>query len=133
MNGEEFVGCGVSDLQTETLHVFRQPWQWVLNAVLRQHLCHVQVGADAEGNGYCKPAVAGRLTAHVEHVLNTIDLLLERRRHGARHRVRGCSRINRRDLHGRWDDLWILRDRQDCERTEPEERHESAQDGRETR
>src|SRR5260370_26340808 len=132
MNGQEYARCRLPDLHTETLHVFRQPWQCVLNAVLRHHLCHVQVGADAEGNGYCKPAVAGRLTAHVEPVLDAIDLLLERRRHGARYRVRGCSRIHRRDLHSRWDDLRVLRDRQDCERTEPEERHESAQHGRET-
>ena len=126
MNGQEYARCRLPHLYTETLYVFRQPWQSVLDTVLRQHLCDVQVGADAEGNRDREPAVSGRLTAHVEHVLDAIDLLLERRRHGARHRIRGCARIHRGDLHCGRDDFRVLCDRQNRERTKPEQCHESA-------
>src|SRR5215469_18445248 len=132
MNDQEYARRRLPDLHTEPLHVFRQPGQSVLDAVLRQHLCHIQVGADAEGNGDRELAVASRLTAHVEHILDAIYLLFERRGHGPRHGVRRGTWIHRGDLHCGWDDLRVLRDRQDRERSDPEERYESAEYGRET-
>ena len=76
-------------------------------------------------------AVAGRLAAHVEHVLDAVDLLFERRRHGARYRVARKPPDTRRDLHSRRDDLRVLRNRQDCERAKPGgSRQENAQHGR---
>src|SRR5262249_26861762 len=67
------------------------------------------------------------------HVLDAVDLLLERRRDRARDGLRRCARVDRRDLDGRRHDLRILRDRQDDERTEAHQGHENAQHGREDR
>ncbi len=71
------------------------------------------------------------MTAHIEHILDAVDLLLER----CRDRTRDCFRrgagIGRRDLHRRRDHLRILRDRQNGERTESQQRHERAEHGRE--
>ena len=78
-------------------------------------------------------AVAGRLAAHVEHVLDAVDLLLERRRDGAGDRLGRCAGIGGRDLHRRRDDFRILGDRQDRERAQTEHRHEDAEHGREAR
>ena len=85
----------------------------------------------AERDGDGELAVAGRLAAHVEHVLDAVDLLLERRRDGAGDGLGGCAGIGRRDLHRRRDDFRILRDRQDRERAETDQRHEDAEHGRE--
>ena len=58
MNGQEYARRGFPDLHTEALDVFRQPWQSVLDTVLRQHLRNVQVRANAEGNRDREPAVS---------------------------------------------------------------------------
>ncbi len=109
------------------LHVLRQPRQRHLDPVLRQHLGGVEVGAELEGDGDGELAVAGALAAHVQHVLHAVDLLLERRRHGlGDHRRRGAG-IGRGDLDRRRRDLGILRDRQDEQRAEPDQRDEDAQ------
>ncbi|MNI37509.1 hypothetical protein D3C73_916020 [compost metagenome] len=49
------------------------------DAVLDQHLGGVEVGAGLEGHGDLDPAVGGRRRGHVEHVLDAVDLLLQRR------------------------------------------------------
>ena len=95
MHGQQDVRRRLPDLHAQTLDVFGQPRQRVLHAVLRQHLRHVEVGADSERDRDGELAVAGRLAAHVEHVLDAVDRLLQRRRHGSRRR----SRPRRRD---RW-------------------------------
>ena len=53
--------------------------------VLHQHLGGIEIGAEREGHGQRQLAVAGRLADHVEHVVDAVDLLLERRRHGIAH------------------------------------------------
>jgi hypothetical protein len=115
------------------LDVFRQTGQRVLDAVLRQHLRDVEVGPDPEGHGHRELAVAGRLAVHVQHVLDAVDLLFERRRHGARDGLGGCARIDRRDLHRGRHDFRILGDRQDGQRAEPDQGHEDTEDGGEDR
>ena len=133
MDGEQDVRRRFADLHAQPLHVLGQPRQRVLHAVLRQHLRDVQVGADPEGHRDGELAVAGRLAAHVEHVLDAVDLLLERRRDRPRDRLGGGAGIDRRDLDRRRHDLRILRDRQDGERAEPDQRHEDAEHGGEDR
>ncbi len=57
-------------------------------------------------------AVAGRLRREIEHVLDAVHLLLQRRRHRvADHLGRGAG-IARADLDGRRRDFRVLRDRQ---------------------
>jgi hypothetical protein len=88
MNREKDAGCRFADLHAKALHVVGEAWQCVLDAILRQHLRDVQVGPDPECYGDGEFAVSGGLTAHIEHVLNTVDLLLKRRCDGARYGLR---------------------------------------------
>ena len=133
MNGHKYAGCRLSDLHAQSLDIFGKARQCILHAVLRQHLRDVAVRANAERDGYREVAVAGRLTAHVEHVLDAIDLLFERGRYCAGYSVRRRTRIRRRDVHCRWDDFRILCDREDRERAETQQRHEGAEHSREAR
>ena len=133
VDGQQNVRRRLADLHAQPLHVFGQPRQRVLDAILRQHLGDVQVGADPEGHRDGELAVAGRLAAHVEHALDAVDLLLERRGHGACHGLGRGARIDGRDLHRRRHDLRVLCDWQDGERAEPDQGHEHAEDGREDR
>src|SRR5262249_43903971 len=93
VNGQQDAGYRLPDLHAQTLDVVRQARQHVLYSVLRQHLRDVEVGADPESDRDREIAVAGRLTVHVEHVLDAVDLLLERRRDGAGDGVGGCAGI----------------------------------------
>ena len=78
MHREQDVGRRFPHLHAEPLHVVGQPGQRVLHAVLRQHLRDIEVGPDPERDGDGELAVAGRLARHVDHVLDAVDLLLER-------------------------------------------------------
>ena len=53
----------------------------------------------------------GRLRDDVEHVVDAVDLLLDRRRDGLGDDLRGRSRVGGRDIDGRRGDLGILGDR----------------------
>jgi hypothetical protein len=118
-------------LHAQTLDVVWQSRQHVLHPVLREHLRNVEVGADPERDGDREIAVAGRLAVHVEHVLDAVDFLFERRRDGAGDGVGRCAGIGCRDLHCRRDDFRILRDWQDRERAQAKRHYEHAEHGRE--
>ena len=80
--------------------------------VLDQHLGLVEVGAEREGDGDLDAAVAGRLGDHVEHVLDAVDLLLERRGDGLGHDLGRGAGIGGRDHDGGRRHLGILGHRQ---------------------
>ena len=82
------------------------------HAVLDEHLGEVEVGADLEGHRERVAAVPGAVGLHVEHLLDAVDLLLDRQRHRLDQRLRARARIGRRDLDGGRRDRRILRDRQ---------------------
>ena len=75
------------------------------HAVLHQHLGHVQVGAQLEGDRQRVGAVVGALRRHVEHVLDAVDLLLDRRGHRVGHHLGVGAGIDGRDLDRRRRDL----------------------------
>src|SRR5215467_312368 len=100
---------------------------------LRQHLRDVEVGADRERDGYGEIAIPGRLAVHVEHILDAVDLLFERRGDGTGDGLSGCAGIGCRDLHRRRDDFWILGDRKNRERAQTKRRHKDAEHGCEAR
>ena len=52
------------------------------DAVLHLHLRDIEIGADVEGHRDGEAPVGGRVRRHVEHVLDAVDLLLDRRDHG---------------------------------------------------
>ena len=64
------------------LHGLRQRGERRRDAVLHQHLRLVEIGADRERHGQRVGAVVGRGRLHVEHVLDAVDLLLDRQRDG---------------------------------------------------
>src|SRR6516165_1053554 len=113
------------------------PRRWtssgVLYPVLRQHLRDVEVGADRERDGYGEIAIPGRLAVHVEHILDAVDLLFERRGDGAGDGLSGCAGIGRRDLHRRRNDFRILSDRKNRKRAQTKRRHKDAEHGGEAR
>ena len=63
----------------DALHVLRQARQRLGDAVLHLHLRVVEIGAEREGDGQRQRAVGRRLREHVEHALDAVHLLLERR------------------------------------------------------
>ena len=75
------VGRALDRGDAEPAHFLGQARLGLRDAVLHQLLRLVGVGAELEGDGQRHQAVGGRLAAHVEHVLDAVDLLLERRRH----------------------------------------------------
>ena len=74
-------------------------------AVLHQHLGHVQVDAELEGDGQRVGAVVGALRRHVHHVLDAVDLLLDRGGHGVGDHLGVGAGIVGRDLDRRRRDL----------------------------
>ena len=80
--------------------------------VLHQDLVLVGVGADRERDGEIVGAVAGAGRLHVEHVLDAVDVLLDRQSDGVDQRRSARAGIAGRDLHGRRHDVRILRGRQ---------------------
>ena len=66
----------------DALHFLREYGDRHGHAVLHQDLRLIEIGAELEGDGQRHVAVARALRRHVEHVLNAIDLLLDRRGDG---------------------------------------------------
>ena len=79
------------------------------------------------------PAVGCRLREHVEHVLDAVDLLLERRGHGFGNDLRVRARIGGAHDHGRRHHLRVLADRQPEERQRSGHDNHQRQHGREDR
>jgi hypothetical protein len=127
MHRQKDVGRRFPHLHAEALDVVGQPRQRVLDPVLREHLRDVQVGADPECHRHREFAVARGLAVHVQHVLDAVDLLFERRRHRARDGLRGRPWIGGRYLDRGRNDFRILRHRKDRERAQARQGDEHAQ------
>ncbi len=115
------------------LHGLRQLRQRARHAVLHQDLRRIEIGADLEGDRERVAAVAGAGRLHVDHVLDAVDLLLDRQRHGVHQRARAGAGIARRHLHGRRHDVGILRDRQAIERDGADQNHQDGENVRQNR
>ena len=91
------------------LHFLRQRRKRRGHPVLHQDLVLVGIRADREGDGQGVRAVARVRRLHVDHVLDAVDVLLDRQRHGVDESHRARAGIARRHLDGRWNDVRILR------------------------
>jgi hypothetical protein len=120
--------------EAQAPHFLGQPRLGLRDAVLHLLLRLVGIGAELERDREREAPVGRRLAAHVEHVLDAVDRLLERHRHrlGDHLRVRAGvigTHDDRRRHH-----LRILRDRQQPHRNgardEDEERQDAGEDGR---
>src|SRR5438477_6772374 len=113
---------------TDALHLRREDGDGDGDSVLDQHLGGIEIGAQFESDTQRHVAVARALRRHVEHVLNAIDLLLDRRRHRFRYDLRVGTGIVGRDLDGGWRDLWVLRNWKRRKRDYADERNDNADD-----
>ena len=101
--------------------------------VLDEDLRRVEVGPLPEGDGDRHRAVARRLGRQIDHVVDPVYLLLDRRRDGFRHRLGGRSGVDGADRHGRRDDVGILGHRKAEIGEPPDHRDDHRDDGREDR
>ena len=95
------------------LHGIGQTGHRQVDAVLHEHLRHVEVRAQLERDRQVVAAVVRALRRHVQHALDAVHLLLDRGGNGVAHDLRAGSRIGARDLHRRRRDFGVLGDRQD--------------------
>jgi hypothetical protein len=65
----------------DALHIGRQRGMAMATRFCTEHLRGIEIGAELEGDVEQQVPVARALRRHVEHVLDAIDLLLDRRRH----------------------------------------------------
>ena len=77
----EHQDAGVDLLDGHALldHLLREPRLRLRDAVLDEHVGDVEVHADVEGDVEHHPAVAGVQRLHVDHVVDAVHLLLDRR------------------------------------------------------
>src|SRR6202047_3348653 len=99
-------------------------WTWT---------CNIEVGAEVEGHVDLEAAVSGRARGHVDHVLDAVDLLLERSNHRGGDHVRARPGILAADPHHRRRDLRILGDRQAPDRHRAEDDEDDRNDRGEDR
>ena len=97
------------------------------NAVLHEHLGHVGIRAEAEGDGQRVRAVVGALRRHVHHALDAADLCLDGRRHGVLHGLGVRPRVHRRDHHRRRGHVRVLRDGEREDGDAPRQRDDDRQ------
>ena len=113
------VGRGLADGDADVAHVGRQARLRDRDAVLHLHLRDVEIGAEVEADLDGEAPVGGRVRRHVEHVLDAVDLLLDRRDHGRGDDLGAGAGILAGDVDDRRRDLGILRDRQTRESDTP--------------
>ena len=106
------VGRRLDRRDADAPHVLGQARLGDRDAVLHQHLRLVEVGAELEGDGQRHLAVGRALRRHVEHVLDAVDLLLDRRRDRVGDDLGRRAGIRRAHDDRRRHDVGILRDRQ---------------------
>ena len=117
----------------DALHFGRQPRQRLGDTVLHLHLGVVEVGAERERHGQRHRAVGRRLRGHVEHALDAVELLLERRRDGFGGDFGVAPGIERAHDHGRRHDFRVFADRQPGQRDGADDEDDEREHGREDR
>jgi hypothetical protein len=127
------VGRALDRGHAEPSHFLGQPRLGLRDAVLHQLLRLVGVGAELEGDGQRHHAVGGRLAAHVEHALDAVDLLLDRRRHRLGDHLGIGARVLGAHHHRGRCDLGVFGDRQPAQRDQAGDQHQERQHPREDR
>ena len=110
--GQEDVGRLLAGGHAGLLDDVGQERHGQADPVLDQHLGDVEVDPVPEGDGQVVRAVVGALRGHVEHVLDAVDLLLDRRGHRLGHDLGAGPGVGAIDLDRRRGDRRVHRDRQ---------------------
>ncbi len=87
MHDHHQVGRAFVDGHTDIAHIHRKPWLRDGDAVLHLYLGDIEIGPDVEADRNRETAVAGRIRRQIDHVLDAVDLLLDRRHHGGRDNI----------------------------------------------
>ena len=103
------------------------------HAILHQHLGLIDVRSRGEDDIDLQRAIAGGLRHDVEHVVDAVDLLLDRRGDRLGDDVRGGAREQGGHLHGGRRDVGKLRDRQCAKRDDADQRQDDRKDSRKDR
>ena len=125
------VGRHLPDVDAGLLDHVGQERRGQRQTVLHEDLGHVQVHAVLERDGQLVRAVVGALRRHVHHVLDAVDLLLDRRRHGLGDDLGAGAGIVAVHRDRRWRDRRVERQRQREQRDRAGERDHDRQHGRE--
>ena len=133
MHDHHQVGRGLAHRDAEPAHVFRQARLGDGDAVLHQHLRLIDVRPRLEDDVDRQLPVARRLRVDVEHVVDAVDLLLDRRGDGFGDDLGRGAGIGGVNADGRRRDLGIFGDRQEAQRDQSEDRDDHRDDGREDR
>ncbi len=112
MHHHHQVGRGLGHGHADVADIGRQARLRDGDAVLHLHLRRIEIGAELEGHRNGEAAVARRIRGDVEHVLDAVDLLLQRRSDRCGDDLRARAGILPGDVDDRRRDLRILRDRQ---------------------
>jgi hypothetical protein len=99
-----------------------------VDAVLHLHLRDVGVGVEREVDGHRQLTRRRADRRHVEHVVDAVDLLLDRRGDRIRERLRVGARVGRGDRHLHRRDRRVLRHRQQHHRDGARERDDDRDD-----
>ena len=94
------------------------------DAVLHLHLGDVQIGAELEADRDRKATVGGRVRRDIDHILDAVDLLFDRRDHRRGHDLGTGAGILPGDADQGRRYLGILRDRQAQERHRAQDRED---------
>ena len=111
MHDHHQVGRLLGHRHADIAHIDRQPRLRDGNAVLQLYLSNVETGAQFEADRDREAPVGGRVRGHVDHVLDAVDLLLDRRDDGGGDNVRVGAGILAGDVDGGRRDLGVLSDR----------------------
>ena len=106
------IGAVLFRRDAEPLHFVRKTRLRDRDPVLDQYLGLVQIGAELEGDGDRQLSGGGGLAVDVQHVLDAVHLLLDRRSDRVGDHLRRRTRVLRRDHDRRRHDLGVLRNRQ---------------------
>ena len=93
---------------TDAFHFLGQLGLGDGDTVLHQHLGGIQIGSQLKCDVQVHLAVIGALGRHVQHALDAVDFLLDRRGHGVGHRLGIGAGVSGRHLHGRRRDFRVL-------------------------
>ena len=126
-------GGALLDSDTLAPHFLRQARFNLFDAVVDVERGGIDIGADLEGDLDFNHALRCRGRAHVEHLLDTGDLVFKRRGNGLLDDRRRGARIDRAYGDHRRRDFGVLRDRQRAHRGEAGDDDENRQYGRKYR
>ena len=96
----------------QTAHILRQTRLGLRHAVLYLNLRLIRVGSRTESDGRHQHAIRTRDGFHVHHVLDAVDRLFQRRRHGLGNHFRVGARVLGAHLHAWRHDVRVFAHRQ---------------------